>query len=128
MSKEEKPAGWGNPPKGRAKRPRKEKTRTQKETMQQRGGRYTAQRRATKQKVNEELAAGATLPERNDPPLFNPLDLEIGAGLHPNDSYRPEYDAIAAELAALGGTDMEIARALNRSLSTIWGWQSRHES
>lgn len=122
----EKPAGWGNPPKGaKGKRPKKEKTRTQKETMQQRGGRYTAQRRATRKKVQEEIAAGATL-VREDPPLMDPMDLMLH--LHPNDSYRPEYDAMAAEMAALGGTDIEIARALGRSLSTIWGWQSRHES
>jgi hypothetical protein len=100
-----------------------------KKVMRRRGAKYQHARRVTRAKVQEELDNGhQDHLTKEDPPLLDAMDLVVGEHhLHPNNSYRPEYCTVAEEIARLGGTDIELARALGKSLSTIWGWQGRHE-
>lgn len=111
-----------------AKPPKKtEYTPEHKAKMQKRGAEFTVRRRTTKKKVRAELEAGEHQDPLEDPPLMNAMDLIIEDPIHGNSSYKPEYARIAQEMCRLGATDIELARALGISLSTMWGWQSRHE-
>lgn len=95
---------------------------------QRRGARLTAQRRATAAKVKAELAENGRPPARPDPPLLNAADLYMGDDpKKQRKTYQPEYADIAREICQLGGTDIQVARALHISMSVMWSWQARYE-
>jgi hypothetical protein len=135
MSDEEKRgSNWTRPPKGKAKKPR-----TNKATMQRRGREHAVNRRAKSEKIFAELEAELERRQNppEDPPLMDATDLlppgepvEELRGLEKQGrgtTYRSEYARIAQSMCELGATDIQLARALGVSLSTMWGWQARHE-
>jgi len=139
MSDEEKSkSAWTSPPKGKAKKPKGNKANAQK-----RGRRHTAQRHLTAERAFQELRDGKHPHEpQPGPPLIEPGDyLPRGEPIpeasalqkqacmsgEAGTTYRSEYARIAKTICELGGTDVEVARALGVSMSTMWGWQSRHE-
>lgn len=136
MSDEEKPtSGWTNPPKGKLSRKEKAKA-----AARRKGSNNTVRRRQTAEKVAAELEAGLDEEQRAMPPLMDAFDLlpppapipELTAqekhdGGRGATTYREEYARIARMMCELGATDIQVAQALGVTLSTMWGWQSRHE-
>jgi len=134
MPDEEKTgSGWTKPPKGKVKKPKS------KANAHRRGNKHTIQRRQTAEKMFAELEAGAGIdkPPPEEPKLLDAHDYMFAGEpvpeMTPNEkrgcggTYREEYARIARELCELGATDIVVARALGTSLSTMWGWQARHE-
>lgn len=102
-------------------------TPQRKEIMRRRGAKFTANRRALAEKIKKKIKTEGRDPMPEDPPLVDASNLPLGNPNHTPKGYRPEYANFAREMARLGATDIEIARGLNISMSTMWGWQSRHE-
>lgn len=154
MADDDKPVGsaWTKPPKRPRGRPRKTTapvdengyTKTThpaaKAKKQAKGARDTVQRRATMEATRAELAAGEHKEPPFMPPLMDAMDLVLEEGPFIPElvgdekkrgpgatAFREEYIRIARTLCELGATDIEVARALGVSLSTMWGWQSRYE-
>lgn len=140
MPNDEKPgSSWTKPPKKpKATKKTAEQKLAQKAAAQKKGGEYTVKRRTTARKVREDKAQGRLGTALGDEPaLMNALDLLMPGeeveeltgyakqGRGP--TFRHEYIRIAETICSLGGTDIEVARALGVSLSTMWGWQSRNE-
>lgn len=143
MPDEEKPgSGWTKPPKGRAKKPKDPKDTTRgTPNAKRRGAKHTVQRRQNAEKIFAQLEALIKQREADaslDPPLVDASDYILSDEPVPEmtsnekrgcgGTYREEYARIAQGMCELGATDIQVARALNVSLSTMWGWQARHES
>lgn len=140
MADDDKPVGsdWTRPPKRPRGRPKKSTDPVVKAAKQAKGARDTVRRRSTMQQVRGELDAGEHKDPPPIPPLMDAMDLALEPGpfipeLFGRDkqaagpAYREEYARIAQTMCELGATDIEVARALGVSLSTMWGWQARYE-
>lgn len=154
MADDDKPQGsaWTNPPKRPRGRPRKATTPVDengytknthpaaKAKKQAKGARDTVQRRATMEATRAELDDGEHKEPPTMPPLMDATDLVLEPGPYIPElvgdekkrgrgvtAFREEYIRIARTMCELGATDIEVARALGVSLSTMWGWQSRYE-
>jgi hypothetical protein len=130
-------SGWTNPPKGRVKKLKKPPKNP---NSTRRGAKHTVQRRQNAEKIFselQELIRQRELAAMIDPPLVDANDYILSEEpvpeMTPNEkrgaggTYREEYARIAQGMCELGATDLQVARALNVSLSTMWGWQARHE-
>lgn len=135
------PSEWTRPPrKGKAKKPKEQLQQERKARKQQKGRDYTQRRNATHDDVLSAMASGALGrgPEGLEAPLMDPSDLippgrpvveltpEQKHGGIQASTYRTEYARIARSMCELGATDTQVAAALGISLSTMWGWQTRH--
>ena len=95
--------------------------------IKRRGARLTAARRASAARIRAEFKEHGRPPIGEEPALFDASNLCLGDPTKEKKSYKPEYCDIVREICQLGGTDIQVARALHVSLSVLWSWQARYE-
>lgn len=86
-------------------------------------------RRASGARIRASILENGPSKFPEEPRLLDPSDMLLDGDpkKKTTTTYRPEYATAAAEMCRLGATDMEVARGLGISLSTLWHWQSSQE-